>query len=53
MIDGFTPAQLVAMRFASDGELAELAQRVHGGEFASQGDIKKAIREWRPDNLRV
>ena len=52
-IEELRPGQLVALRFASDEELPELARRALGGEFATPGDIKKAIRNWRGDYLRV
>jgi hypothetical protein len=48
-----TPAHIVALRFASDEELEGLAGRVLGGEFSKTGDIKKAVRQWRPDTFRV
>lgn len=47
------PAQLVGLRFASDEELPGLAERCLNGEFKTSTDIKRAIRQWRPDNLRV
>jgi hypothetical protein len=43
----------VALRFASDAELPELVKRVRAGEFAKPLDIKKAIKNWREDHLRV
>ena len=47
------PGQLVALRFASDAELPDLVRRTLAGEFAKAVDIKKAVREWRPDYLRA
>ena len=49
----FTRSQLIALRFASDEELPDLAQRVVQGDFDSQKAIKAAIRDWRPDLVRV
>jgi len=45
--------QIIALRFASDGELAGLVERTLNGEFEKTGDIKKAIKDWRGDYLRV
>ena len=48
-----TPSQLIAIRFAPDDEVPELTRRALNGELKSQGDIKRAIRNWRSDHLRV
>ncbi len=45
--------QYVALRFASDAELAGLVEKVLAGNPASSGDIKKAIKNWRGDYFRV
>ena len=47
-----TPKQIVALRFASDGEFAGLAGRA-AKESLTPGDIKKAIKTWRADEYRV
>jgi hypothetical protein len=52
-INDLTPKQLAALRFASDDEAPDLAQRTMTGEFKTQNDIKKAIRNWRADVHRV
>jgi hypothetical protein len=44
---------LIALRFASDAEAPALFRRVVAGEFATPRDIKRAVRDWRPDHLRV
>jgi hypothetical protein len=51
-IPELTESQLVALRFASDGELAGLAQKAMN-EKLSRDAIKKLIQAWRPDNWRV
>jgi hypothetical protein len=52
-IDEIRPSQLVALRFAADEELPELAQRCLSGELTKAEQIKKSIRVWRPDHLRM
>ena len=46
-------SQLIALRFAPDDEVPELTRRALSGELKNQGDIKKAIHNWRSDHLRV
>ena len=48
-----TPDQLIALRFAPDNEVPELARRVLGGELKTRADIKGAVKNWRGDHLRV
>ena len=49
----FTPAQLVALRFASDGELPGLAQKVLTDKITDQKAIKRMVQNWRADYLRA
>ena len=51
-IPELTEGQLLALRFASDGEAAKLAERALA-EKLSRADIKKSIQTWRPDYWRV
>ena len=53
LIEKLSPGQLVAMRFACDEELPDLARKCAAGEFVSGKEIKQSIRTWRPDYLRV
>ena len=52
-INDFTRGQLVALRFASDGELGELAQAVLRDNLTDRKAIKRMIKAWNPDHLRV
>jgi len=49
----FTPRQLVAMRFASDAELPDLAAKVLAGNVQDTKAIKSMIKDWQGDFLRV
>ena len=46
------PKQVVALRFASDDELPELLERATR-EDLTPDQIKRAVRNWRPDTLRT
>ena len=49
----FRPGQLVALRFASDAELPELARKVLDEKLIDQKAIKLMIRDWQGDFLRA
>lgn len=50
--DQLTTTQVVALRFCSDAELPALAKRALN-EKLSNADIKKSIKEWRGDYVRI
>ncbi len=52
-IDDFTVEQLVGMRFASDGELPALAERVLSEGITDRKKIVAMITTWRPDHQRA
>src|SRR5215831_4168131 len=52
-VSEFTVDQLIALRFASDAELPELARRVLDEHIGDKKEIKKMIQVWRPDFLRA
>lgn len=52
-ISELAPRQLVALRFASDAELPGLTREVLSGTLVKSREIKKRIRDWQPDYLRV
>lgn len=45
--------QLVALRFAPDEELTDLVRAVFDEKLTDREEIKKRIRAWRADHLRV
>jgi len=49
----FSTRQLVGLRFASDGELPALARKVLDEKIERSDDIKKQVKEWRPDHRRA
>jgi hypothetical protein len=49
----FTPGQLVALRFASDGELPDLARAVLKDGIKDKKTIKQMITHWQADELRA
>lgn len=49
----FSVGQLVALRFASDQELPELAKKVLDEKMEDRKAIKKLVKSWQPDFLRA
>jgi hypothetical protein len=52
-ISELRPGQLLALRFASDEEIPELTRAVLDEKIQGREEIKKRIRQWRPDHLRA
>jgi hypothetical protein len=52
-IPEFTRAQFIALRYASDGELPELARTVLDQRITDQRAIKQMVTNWRADHLRA
>lgn len=52
-IPEFTVNQLVALRFASDAELPDLARKVLLEKLTERKAIKALVRNWQPDHLRA
>lgn len=48
-----TPAQTIALRFAPDEELEGLVREVLEGRLSRPDEIKRAVKNWRADTLRV
>jgi Family of unknown function (DUF6526) len=52
-IPEFAVGQLIALRFASDGELPELSRKVLDEKLTDRKTIKKLVRNWQPDFVRA
>jgi hypothetical protein len=52
-IPEFDLDQLIALRFAGDTELPELARKVLDEKLSDRKAIKKMVRDWQPDLLRA
>ena len=52
-INELTLKQLVALRFASDAEMADLVRDVLAGKLATQKAIKMRVKDWQGDFLRA
>ena len=52
-IGEFSCGQLIALRFASDLELPELARKVLTDKIQDSKVIKKMVKNWRADYLRA
>lgn len=48
-IDELTTSQLIALRFASDGEVAALVTAVLAEGIEDRDEIKKRVTDWRAD----
>ena len=48
-----TIEQLIGLRFASDGEVAELVSAVVEGGIRDREEIKKRVKHWRADHQRA
>lgn len=51
--DRLSLKQLVALRFASDGELGALADKVLAENLTKGSEIKKLVKNWVADHQRV
>jgi hypothetical protein len=52
-VDQLTHRQLVALRFASDAEMADLVRDVLTGKLTTSKEIKMRIKSWQGDWLRA
>ncbi len=51
--EALSKGQIIALRFAPDEELSSLVWQVAEGNLSKPVEIKKAIKNWRSDTLRV
>jgi hypothetical protein len=52
-IEDLSVAQIVSLRFASDGEVAELLRQVLAENLHDRKAIKQRVKSWRADWMRV
>ena len=52
-IDNLTTAQLIGLRFASDGEVGALVATVSAEGIQDRDEIKKRVTSWRADHQRL
>jgi len=52
-IDNLTTEQLIALRFASDGEVGALVTTVTAEGIQDRKEIKKRVTNWRADHQRL
>ena len=52
-IGELTTAQLIGLRFASDGEVADLVATVCAEGIEDREEIKKRVKNWRPDHQQL
>jgi hypothetical protein len=50
---GLELGQILALRFAPDEELPGLIQQALDRKLTKADEIKRAVKNWRPDTLRV
>jgi hypothetical protein len=52
-IDELELTHFIGLRFASDGELPELVDKILANKSMRSDDIKKQVKNWQADHLRV
>ena len=52
-VDAIAPSQLIALRFAPDSEVTDLARKVIANPSMTAKEIKAQIKNWRADHYRV
>lgn len=52
-VDKLTTAQLIGLRFASDGEVGDLVAAVTAERIEDREEIKKRVKDWRADRQQL
>ena len=52
-IYGMDTELLIGLRFASDGEVADLFNAITSEGITDRGEVKKRVKNWRADNQRI
>ncbi|MDE3126834.1 MAG: hypothetical protein KGL38_02445 [Gemmatimonadota bacterium] len=52
-IGDLTLRQTIGLRFACDSEMPDLVRRCLSGELRTDDEVKRQIRDWRPDYVRA
>ena len=52
-IEELSPGQLIGLRFAGDAEMADLVREVLTNNLHDREEIKRRVKDWKADNLRV
>jgi hypothetical protein len=52
-IQGMSTDLLIGLRFASDGEVADLFNAIISEGIADRAEVKKRVKNWRADNQRI
>jgi hypothetical protein len=48
-----TLSQLIGLRYASDAELPDLVRKVLAENITKSDDIKKLVKDWQADHMRI
>jgi hypothetical protein len=52
-IYGMDTKLLIGLRFASDGEVADLFNAIIAEGISDQAEVKKRVKSWRADHQRI
>ena len=52
-INELSTGDLIGLRFCSDAEVVDVVRAVLAGEYKGRKEIKKRVKNWRPDTHRL